>query len=65
MVSAVNIRSLITAEIVPFYEGNIVQLTVFNKSIIVLNDALDARNILDKRGYNYSDRARAVLQGEL
>lgn len=35
------------------------------KSVIVLNKVEDARNLLEKRGYNYSDRARPVLQGEM
>ena len=46
-------------------EGDIIQLFVFNKSIIVLNNAQDAQNLLEKRGHNYSDRVRAILQGEM
>ena len=33
------------------------------KSIIVLNKAEDAHNLLEKRGANYSDRPQAFLQG--
>ena len=45
--------------------GNIIHLSVAGKAIIILNEAEDAHTLLEGRGSNYSDRIRAVLQGEL
>lgn len=45
--------------------GSIIYLAVGAKPIIILNNADDAHNILEKRGSNYSDRTRAILQGEM
>lgn len=45
--------------------GDIMYLSISGKSIIVLNKAEDAQNLLEKRGSNYSDRPRSVLQGEM
>lgn len=40
-------------------------MSVLGQPIIVLNSVDDARNLMDKRGAEYSDRPRAVLLGEL
>ena len=45
--------------------GDIIHLSALNKSIIVLNNAQDARNLMEKRGNNNSDRVRSILQGEM
>lgn len=45
--------------------GEIVQLFTPGRSILVLSNAEDARNLLEKRGSIYSDRPRPVLHGEL
>ena len=39
------------------------QLSVLGRSIIVLNTAEQANNLMEKRGVNFSDRPNAVLQG--
>ena len=41
------------------------QLSVLGRSIIVLNTAEQANNLMEKKGNNYSDRPNTVLQGEL
>ena len=48
-----------------FMTGDIVQLSFFGKSIIVLNTAEQANNIMEKRGPNYSNRANGILQGKM
>lgn len=45
--------------------GDILQLFVAGKSIVILNKAADAHDLLEKRGANYSDRPRTILQGEM
>ena len=45
--------------------GDILQLFVARKSIIVLNKAQDAHTLLEKRGAIYSDRPETILQGEM
>ena len=45
--------------------GKIMQLHAFGKTFIVLNDAQDAYNLMDRRGSKYSDRPRIVLVGEM
>lgn len=45
--------------------GAIIQLYILGKSIIILNDAEDAHTLLDKRGFNYSDRPDSTLFGKM
>lgn len=45
--------------------GEIVELSVLGTSVIVVNAAEEAYKLMDKRGSIYSDRPRAILQGEL
>ena len=45
--------------------GGIMHLSVAGKPIILINDAVEAYNLLDKRGANYSDRPRSLLVGEM
>lgn len=45
--------------------GDIIQLSVLGRSIIILNSAEDAHNLLNKRSFNYSDRPDPVLQGKM
>ena len=46
-------------------EGGIMHLSVAGKPIILINDAVGAYNLLDKRGAKYSDRPRSLLVGEM
>lgn len=59
------IRSYLWGVLILSWEGDILQLHAANKSIIVLNKAEDANILLNKRGANYSDRPRTILQGEM
>ena len=45
--------------------GGIMHLSVAGKPIILINDAVEAYNLLDKRGAKYSDRPRSLLVGEM
>lgn len=45
--------------------GNIFQLSILGKPVIIMDKAEDAHQLLDKRGNNYSDRTKAVMHGEL
>lgn len=45
--------------------GDIIELSVFGSTIIIINTAEDAYKLMEKRGNNYSDRPRICLQGEL
>ena len=45
--------------------GKILQLHALGKTFIILNDAQDAYNLMDRRGSKYSDRPRIVLVGEM
>lgn len=38
---------------------------IFGLPVVVVNSIEAARELLDKRGYNYSDRARTVLYHEM
>ena len=48
-----------------FLLGDVIYLSVFSKSIVVLNSAVAARDLLEKRSVSYSDRPRFVLLAEL
>ncbi|KAF8510041.1 cytochrome P450 [Gautieria morchelliformis] len=45
--------------------GDMIYLSIFNRSIVVLNSAQAAIELLDKRSSIYSDRPRMVMAGEL
>ena len=45
--------------------GDIIYTTIFGSPVLVLNSIEAARDLLDKRGSNYSDRARAVVHNEM
>ncbi|EJD04870.1 cytochrome P450 [Fomitiporia mediterranea MF3/22] len=45
--------------------GDVVYLSIIGKPLIILNSAEAARDLLDKRASNFSDRPRFVLHGEL
>ena len=47
------------------YTGDVVYTTIFGKPIVVLNSIDAARDLLDKKGSNFSDRPRAVAWNEL
>ena len=47
------------------YVGGIVHFRVFGQSIIVLNDAQHAINLLDKKNNLYSDRPTLMMAGKL
>lgn len=61
----IGFASLTISSLILLQKGAILQLFVVNKSIIVLNKAEDANILLNKRGANYSDRPRTILQGEM
>lgn len=45
--------------------GPVIYLSVLGKSIVILNSAKAAQDLLARRGAIYSDRPRLVLAGEL
>ncbi|KIJ53804.1 hypothetical protein M422DRAFT_202062 [Sphaerobolus stellatus SS14] len=45
--------------------GNIIHLSIFGRSIVVLNSAEDANELLSKRANIYSDRPTLTMAGEL
>jgi cytochrome P450 len=45
--------------------GNIISLSTFGRSIIILNSAKVANDLLDKRSSIYSDRPRLEMAGDL
>jgi hypothetical protein len=45
--------------------GEIVYVNVLGKPMIILGTLSAARELMETRGANYSDRPRAVLQGEM
>jgi hypothetical protein len=45
--------------------GDMIYLSLFNRSIVVLNSAQAAIELLDKRSSIYSDRPHMVMAGEL
>lgn len=45
--------------------GSVVYLSIFGRSIIVLNSAKAAFDLLDKRSSIYSDRPRLIMAGDL
>ena len=45
--------------------GYIMQISVAGTTIIVLNKAIDAHDLLEKRSAIFSSRPRSVLQGEM
>ncbi|KAI0742416.1 cytochrome P450 [Daedaleopsis nitida] len=45
--------------------GDVMYLRLFQTPAIVLNTLGGARDLLDKRGANYADRPRMVLQGDM
>ena len=45
--------------------GDIVYTSLFGTPIIVINSIDSARDLLDKRGSNFSDRPRAVVRNEM
>ena len=47
------------------WEGKIIYLRLHGKPTIILNSFEHARELMDKRGTNYSDRPRMVLIHEL
>ena len=48
-----------------FLSGNIIYLNVLGNKLIVLNSIDDARELLDKRGAQYSNRPRAVFAADM
>ncbi|KAI5119697.1 hypothetical protein M0805_003582 [Coniferiporia weirii] len=45
--------------------GDVIQLTIIGHPMIVLNSAESARDLLEKRGANYSDRPPTILHGKM
>ena len=45
--------------------GDVVYTTICGKPVIVLNSIDAARDLMDKRGANYSDRPRVVAFNEM
>ena len=45
--------------------GDVVYTSLFGQPIVVLNSIVAARDLLDKKGSNTADRARAVVNNEL
>ena len=45
--------------------GDVIYLSVVGRPIVVLNSAEAARDLMDKRSANYSDRPRIVVIGEM
>ena len=45
--------------------GDVVYVHVFGKPMIILNTYAAARDLMEKRGRNYSDRRKEVLIGEV
>ena len=47
------------------HSGDVIYLSIIGRPIIVLNSAEAARDLMDKRSSNYSDRPRIVVIGEM
>ena len=47
------------------HSGDVIYTSIFGLPVIVLNSIDSARELMDKRGANYSDRARAVVWNEM
>ncbi|KAH8114944.1 cytochrome P450 [Phellopilus nigrolimitatus] len=45
--------------------GDVIYISVFGRPTIILNSAEAARDLMDRKGANYSDRPRQILHGEL
>ena len=49
----------------PFFIGGLIYVNVLGKPMVIINKLEIARELLDKRGVNYSDRPRLVLLCEM
>ncbi|EPS96213.1 hypothetical protein FOMPIDRAFT_1032524 [Fomitopsis schrenkii] len=45
--------------------GDIIYMHVFGREFVILNAAVDAVELFDRRGSRYSDRPRTIMAGEL
>ena len=48
-----------------FFIGGLIYVNVLGKPMVIINKLEIARELLDKRGANYSDRPRLVLLCEM
>lgn len=47
------------------YQGDLISLKMFNTQVVVVNSASVARDLLEKRGANYSDRPHSTWMSDM
>lgn len=47
------------------FTGDVIYVHILNRKMIILNSFAAARDLMDKRSANYSDRPRLVLLNEV